>query len=138
MKKIKLGYVTRDYSDNAWGPYRNNDGTVSIVRLGMFYEYPFHKNNKIIRYESMHVMRVRCSHNVKGIMDNTDHTCDKVIHFYPGVLYINPNEQGFYTLIKAENGEELFPIRSLSKYADSNTRYTDLNGLQDSFVEVER
>lgn len=28
MKKIKLGYVTRDYSDNAWIPYRNTDGTV--------------------------------------------------------------------------------------------------------------
>lgn len=102
----------------------------------MFYEYPFHENNEIIRYESMHVMRARCNHNAKEIMDNTDQTCGKVKHFLPGVLYINLKEHGFYTLIETENGEELFPIRSLSKHADSNTQYTDLRGLQDSFMEV--
>lgn len=136
MKKIKLGYVTRDNNGNAWIPYRNNDGTFSIVRLDMFYKYPLYGNDKIIKYGSMHEMRVRCNHNAKEIMDNTDQICGKVEYFYSGVLYINLKEHGFYTLIETENGEELFPIRSLSKYADSNTRYTDLNGLQDSFMEV--
>lgn len=137
MKKIKLGYVTHDNDGNAWIPYRNTDGTVSIVRLDMFYKYPLYGNDKIIKYGSMHEMRMRCNHNVKEIMDNTDQTCGKVKHFYSGVLYINLKEHGFYTLIETENGEELFPIRSLSKHAESNVRYTDLNGLQDSFMEVE-
>lgn len=143
MKKIKLGYVTRDSGGWVWIPYVNRDNTVSCVTLQLFFKYVMDGANDVCKYENMRSLRLACQYPDDVLMDETEHdTTGPVTEFKSGRLYVDPHEKGFYTIVKSPAGYELFPIRSISRHTDFIPNYTSgsLKELADTcgnkFLEV--
>lgn len=136
IKKIKLGYVTRDARGRVWIPYVNRDNTVSCVLLGRFFKYVMYGNKYVYKYENMKELRLACQFSDDVLMDEIEHdTTGPVTEFNAGRLYIDQHEKGFYTIIKSPAGYELFPIRSISRHADFIPNYTSgsLKELADTY-----
>jgi len=125
IKKIKLGYVTRDACGRVWIPWLNENLTVSVVRIETLSKYVTRGNSAIYQYKSMKELRNACQFDGDVIMDEIEHDVNgPVTEFKTGRLYINPHKPGFYVLIEHTNTAELFPVRQVSKHAGSLTGYT--------------
>ncbi|AER59773.1 hypothetical protein clP1_014 [Pediococcus phage cIP1] len=136
IKKIKLGYVTRDAGGWVWIPYVNRDNTVSCVPLRLFFKYVMDGDKYIYKYKNMKELRLACQFPDDVLMDEIEHdTTGPVTEFNAGRLYIDQHEKGFYTIIKSPAGYELFPIRSISRHADFIPNYTSgsLKELADTY-----